>query len=358
MLASCPIVLRHIQDRHDDFAACATAMSLNATWTKLSQHDQLKRSSVCATAVNSTIYIFGGELEARKPRDNHVHKLNLNARQADFQTLTAGENAPTARVGAATTSLNGKVYMFSGRGGEAMAPVDEQGSLWVWDPSTESWDSLKPSSSTIPEPRSYHCMASDGQDTLYVHAGCPEKGRLSDLWAFSVSKSQWTQLTSAPGPARGGASIAYADGKLYRMNGFDGQTEQGGSLDVFDPAENSWSTIDFKPDGKAGPGARSVAILLPVRSKGETHLVTLFGECDPSSLGHLGAGNMLSDGWAYTLNDGTWSQITAGSRQSPDGRGWFDADVVTVDGQDSIAVVGGLGESNDRLDDAWLLSFA
>lgn len=248
--------------------------------------------------------------------------------------------------------------MFSGRGGEAMAPVDEEGRLWVLDPSNDTWSTLSPSSSTWPEPRSYHCMTNDTRNIIYVHAGCPEKGRRSDLWAFSTSTLEWTELASAPGPPRGGTSMAYADEKIYRMNGFDGEIEQGGSLDVFDPALNNWSSITFTADGKSGPGARSVSALVPVRVDGNTLLVTVFGESDPSSLGHLGAGKMLTDGWAYSLSDQKWSSITAGAQNVPDARGWFDADAVTIDGKEGVVVIGGLGESNDRLDDAWLLSFS
>ena len=208
-----------------------------------------------------------------------------------------------------------------------------------------------------PEARSYHAITNNGSDTLYVHAGCPEKGRLSDLWAFNIGNSAWKQLATAPGAQRGGPSLAYEDGKIYRMNGFDGKTEQGGALDVFDEAANSWSSLEFAPDGKTGPGARSVAALVPVRKYGNVTLVTLFGESDPSSLGHLGAGKMLSDSWAYSIQDKTWVKIDGPSVEVPQARGWFDADVVSMGGDEGIVVVGGLGESNERLDDAWLLRF-
>ena len=247
--------------------------------------------------------------------------------------------------------------MFSGRGGEEMAPVDEKGHVWVLDPSTDGWSTLPPSTETYPEARSYHCMTSDGRETVYLHAGCPENGRLSDLWAFSVAKSEWKRLAPAPDPPRGGPSMTFVEDKIYRMNGFDGKTEQGGNLDVYDSTSNTWSSITYSADGESGPGPRSVSALVPVHVNGQTSLVTVFGESDPSSLGHQGAGRMLSDGWAYSLTDGEWSQITTLSKDVPQPRGWFDADAVTVNGKNGVVVIGGLSESNDRLDDAWLLSF-
>lgn len=78
-----------------------------------------------------------------------------------------------------------------------MAPVDENRSLWVFDPSTSTWSLVSPdSTSPYPAARSYHCLISDGDDKIYVHAGCPEKGRLSDLWCFRVSNRKWTPLAS------------------------------------------------------------------------------------------------------------------------------------------------------------------
>lgn len=263
---------------------------------------------------------------------------------------------PSPRVGAATTTLNGKIYMFSGRGGEAMAPIDEQGQLWVLDPLSNSWSFLTPASPVHPQPRSYHCMTNNGQDTVYVHAGCPETGRLSDLWAFNLPRSEWVQLTSAPDPPRGGTSAAFSDGRIYRMNGFDGNTEQGGSLDVYQLVTDTWTSLRFVADGKSGPGARSVSALVTGRIEGRECLITLFGESDPSSLGHQGAGKMLSDAWLYRIDNGLWSQIAMDAASAPEARGWFDADVAKVDGKDCVVIVGGLGESNERLDDAWLLA--
>ena len=199
------------------------------------------------------MYIFGGELRPREPRDNDVHAVSLGSKlrvdkaripKYDHDTKPHDHNlgkaitsepatsqSPSPRVGTAACTLNGKIYIFSGRGGVAMAPIDEHGALWEFDPAAASWSLILPSDvshKAFPVARSYHCMASDGKDTLYLHAGCPEKGRLLDLWAFSLSRRDWTELAPAFDPPRGGASIAFTDGKLYRMNGFDGNTEQGG----------------------------------------------------------------------------------------------------------------------------------
>lgn len=225
------------------------------------------------------------------------------------------------------------------------------------------WALLTPrdsSAEAIPEAGSFHCLTSDGRDTLYLHVGCPEKGRLSDLWAFKVSDRAWTRLSSAPEPGRGGTSIAFAGTLLYRMNGFDGKNELGGALDIYDPPADSWTSHTYPADGQCGPGPRSVSALLPIQIRGWSLLLTSFGERDPSTLGHEGAGKMLGDVWAFDVARKQWHNIEARGDESrsrsadrPVARGWYAADSLGT----RALVQGGVGETNIRLGDAWLLVF-
>ena len=82
---------------------------------------------------------------------------------------------------------------------------------------------------------------------------------------------------------------------MFRINGFDGKTEQGGAVDVYDPGQDKWSSIEYKPDGVRGPKARSVSAFVPIKTiAGRELLVTMFGEGAPSDLGHAGAGRMFA----------------------------------------------------------------
>jgi hypothetical protein len=360
--------------------------TIQAKWTKILDAEILQRSSQAVFVIDRKIHIFGGELRPREPRDNDIHIVSLdngkllpkldyyhflvyirkernpqhhptNNPTATTLTSTPPTNSsPSPRVGTAATTLNGKVYLFSGRGGTSMSPIEEDNGVWEFNPSSETWSLLTPvNPSSAPAARSYHCTASDGKDTIFIHAGCPAKGRLSDLWAFSVSRKQWTELASAPAPARGGTSIAFVGGRLYRMNGFDGEHEQGGRVDVYEPGADLWSSWTFIPDGQAGPAPRSVGALLPVVVTGRVYLVTLFGERDPSSLGHQGAGKILGDVWVFDVESKIWAKVVEQGDEQPDPRGWFGADVFDAH---SIVVQGGLGEANNRLGDIWSLDFA
>ena len=330
--------------------------SLQASWQHVAKTDDIRRSSQVAFVTDEDLLVFGGELKPRQPVDNKLYRVSLNRNGSEQEKVSVVEKAlaPSPRVGSASTNLNGKVYLFSGRGGEAMAPIEEYGAFHVLDTHTLEWSVIEPAEPTSPFPpaRSYHAMSSDGSSTIYLHAGCPEKGRLSDLWAFDVNAGQWTQLADAPGPARGGTSITYLNGKIYRMNGFDGKHEQGFALDVYDQKSQAWTTKTW--GAHSGPSPRSVGTLLAVKMDGTDVLLTMFGECDPSSLGHQGAGRMLDDVWAYVVAEGTWKRVVV-EGEKPQSRGWFAADASLNKGQ--VYVQGGLAEDNSRLGDAWVLDF-
>jgi len=85
----------------------------------------------------------------------------------------------------------------------------------------------------------------------------------------------------------------------------------------------------------------------------------MFGETDPSALGHAGAGKMLGNVWAYSLQAKKWYKIDW-EGEGPKPRGWFAADLVPGGGQDgksAVIVHGGLAEDNSRLGDVWKFEF-
>ncbi|CAG8602442.1 10335_t:CDS:10, partial [Scutellospora calospora] len=242
-----------------------------------------------------------------------------------------------------------------------MTALDEHGGFWTLTPGTTTtkqpqWNLLLPSSPTAPHPsaRSYHSATIDGTSQIFIHAGCAADGRLRDLWSFNVNDRTWRQLPNAPGPARGGTSLCFAEGKVWRFGGFDGKREIGGLIDFFDVERGEWGdSVEFVADGVEGPRARSVAGFVPVvLGSGKLVLIAVFGEADPSSLGHEGAGKMLGDVWAFEVEGRRWMRVdgTTSTSQRPAPRGWFGAAAV---GQGRLAVVGGLGEDNERLGDAW-----
>lgn len=58
---------------------CARLLTMfaKAIWTKIASCDQLKRSSVCVSSIDSKVYVFGGEMVPRLPRDNNIYEICL-----------------------------------------------------------------------------------------------------------------------------------------------------------------------------------------------------------------------------------------------------------------------------------------
>ena len=332
-----------------------------------SQVEPLQRSSQCLTVIENTAYVFGGEFQPREPRDSAVYAVALESASTSNDkhvTTINAPNAPSPRVGAASTAVGSSLFCFGGRGGVSMTCLESNGSFDVFDTTSKSWSVVSPageySAEPYPEDRSYHSMTSDGDHIIYLHAGCPAKGRLNDLWAFDTSTRRWKQLASAPGCGRGGTSIAYSSsGKLFRINGFDGKSEQGGAVDVYDIEHRDWCSIGYGPNGVDGPEPRSVAAFVQVKtSTGRELLITLFGEGAPSDLGHAGAGRMFADAWAWDVSVGGWQRVEFEETAStPLPRGWFDADLwKSADAKgDRVVVHGGLHDDNRRLEDVWTL---
>lgn len=53
-------------------------MALHARWNKILDAEILQRSSQAASVINNQLYVYGGELHPRQPRDNAVHVVSLD----------------------------------------------------------------------------------------------------------------------------------------------------------------------------------------------------------------------------------------------------------------------------------------
>lgn len=337
-------------------------MPLNATIRRLVLSEHLPRSSHTLNVVNCQGYVFGGEHEPRQPVDAFVKTFSLSKQgESDYMVETIkSSDAPPARVGHATASVDDKILVFGGRGGKDMKPLDEKGQVWIFCTVTGTWSSpTTGDTANYPEGRSYH-SATSSNDTFYIHAGCPASGRTTDVWGYQIANKVWHKLPDAPEPARGGPGFVYALGRLWRFGGFDGKQELGGQLDFLDLSneKNGWQTVTFRPEGC--PGNRSVSGLQSCTVGGSVYLLAYLGERDASYKGHDGAGTFWNDIWSLQINeDGVpadaWEKC--GFKQGLDplpARGWFASDRM---GDKSIVLFGGLNDKNERESDGYLITF-
>lgn len=414
------------------FGIAKATMPLKATFHRIPTSNPLPRSSHSLSIIKGRAYIFGGEIRPREPVDNVVHVYTLPSSgvlEADYQSIPAkasdGSDVPAPRVGHTAAVVEDRIYVFGGRGGKEMTPLEEKGRVWVFDTKMRHWSYLDPvKGSPYPEARSYHASVGnehplprkndhtenpvgspdeEAHGTIFIHAGCPASGRVSDVWAFDIASRIWSPYPDAPGPARGGTCLTFAKNRLYRYGGFDGKSELGGQIDYLDllvatfddqsgkgelalsPRTGRWETITFPADGSA-PGDRSVAGLQPINTgQGRSYLLLFLGERDPSSSGHDAAGKFWSDVWSFQLHpegmtaasfkdatkevigkgtgEGTWAQVeiaeatmSGGKQAHPGSRGWF----ASAPGQDmdveSVVLWGGIDAKNERIGDGWILT--
>ncbi|GAA6034131.1 hypothetical protein JCM8097_000711 [Rhodosporidiobolus ruineniae] len=352
--------------------------TFKALWKPLAVDDSFQRSSHGLAVHGGKAYAFGGELKPRTPVDAAVTVLDLAV--ASPRSLappsTASTAWPTSRVGHTfVSSDDGEIWCWGGRGGKDMSSFSDEGSIWVFDTETQSWEELK-TKGDEPEPRSFHTMTAL-DNKLYLHAGCPASGRLSQLHCLDLSTLTWSSLPAAPEPGRGGTALtalpsAALGGKklLARFGGFAGY-ELGG-LDVFDVEKEEWAAVEPSVEGGGeGPAKRSVHVFVGLEGTLEVEgkravAVLAMGEREaaPKELGHDGAGFFHSDAWLLlasppSSSDGSlpsfsWLRLdrSSASQGHPEACGWLAS---APAGGNKVVLHGGLNEDNERLADGWVL---
>lgn len=424
---------------------------LKAKWQRI-DGVPLPRSSHTISVVAGRAYIFGGEITPREPVDNDMHVVTLpsgTVTSADYRSIpakpeSAGGEVPVKRVGHTAAVIGERIFMFGGRGGKEMKPLEENGRVWVYDTRFDAWSHLDPiPGQPFPAARSYHSSVAidkpqpanmkgvkvdnarelprpgtianlaqtaeekGGYGTFFVHAGCPNSGRTNDFWAFDVRSKVWKEFPPAPGNPRGGTALTVSKQRVFRYGGFNGETEEGGKLDILElgletfndtsalpeagiTTKGGWSTLDFTEEDMKFPGNRSVAGFQTINTgMGREYLALFLGERDPSDRGHDGAGKFWSDVWVFQAppqgltgasvkdatwqaigretGEGIWSEVAVADAEGsegedvrklvPGGRGWFASSTLGDLGVSGVIVWGGLNDKNEREDNGWILKF-
>ena len=96
----------------------------------------IARSSHGLSALNGSLYVIGGEAEARTPIDMAVHVLPAleEADAGEWRTIKA-ERAPPARIAHAQATVGDELVIFGGRAGVAASRFGwEPPPLLCWEP--------------------------------------------------------------------------------------------------------------------------------------------------------------------------------------------------------------------------------
>ena len=144
-------------------------------------------------------------------------------------------NTPAAVFDNAAAVLDGKVYSVGGGSG-----TGNEKKTWVFDPETNAWSTLP----DMPNGRAKASAAAVG-GKLYVIGGWGAGGTpVASVDVFDPAAGTWSTLAGVTNPApRAAAGTAVADGKVYLVGGCsNGACATTKNVVVFDPASGTFST--------------------------------------------------------------------------------------------------------------------
>jgi N-acetylneuraminic acid mutarotase len=158
----------------------------------------------------------------------------------------------TARFGAATGVINGKLYVAGGCCVTFGFPFTRFSVLEVYDPATNTWTTKAPIPHAV-----YSAAAGVIDGKLYVAGGQadPTNGNnVTDLQIYDPATDSWSNGRPLPA-GRAGANAGVINGKLYVAGGTT--PENIGEVDtalVYDPATDTWTNIAPMINPRASAG--------------------------------------------------------------------------------------------------------
>jgi N-acetylneuraminic acid mutarotase len=164
-------------------------------------------------------------------------------------TWTTNAPIPLAVYGAATGVINGKLYLAGGAADELHGT--NRADLQVYDPVTDSWTTEAP----LPV-AGVAAAAGVINGKLYVAGGVnpADTAAVNTVFVYDPATNVWTTLAPIP-TARSGAAAAVVNGILYVIGGnlTDGTTCN--LVEAYDPVANTWSTKASAPSVRFFAGA-------------------------------------------------------------------------------------------------------
>ncbi|MCW5898164.1 MAG: proprotein convertase P-domain-containing protein [Flavobacteriales bacterium] len=252
------------------------------TWTALPSRPGLGRYLSAAFVAGGEAYVgfgFGAD-----PLLGNTYLTDMARYNAVANAWSPAPGAPDDRrdLGAGF-ALDGKGYVFGGRGGDFL------NDLWSYDPATDQWSQR----ADLPAEGRTSPVAFAIGGTGYVATGFTRNsGRVSDLWAYDPGTNSWSARAPMPTAGRNGALALVVGGTAFVGTGFTG-TVRLNDLWAYDPLADSWT-----------PRAE-----LPGIARNQAAGFELGGQV------YLGTGfdgvNALNDLWAYDPATDTWDPKAA-----------------------------------------------
>jgi len=216
--------------------SAATPVTYNDGWTAGTDMPT-GRWDYYTCVVDGKIYAIGGA----GPVYEALHSVEVYDPGTD--TWTTKSEMPTARQGLTISVVNGKIYAIGGGASSSSSygQVETFSTVEEYEPATDTWTTKSP----MPTSRGFH-FANVVDGKIYVIGGSqasePNRNRVPTVEVYDPATDTWTQKGNMPGKRSAGSS-SVVDGKIYIIGGYEGARR----VDEYDPSTNTWTTKSEMP---------------------------------------------------------------------------------------------------------------
>jgi N-acetylneuraminic acid mutarotase len=190
------------------------------------------RSGHSASVVNGKIYVIGGEPRAQ------ASVSTVEEYDPAMDTWTRKADMPTKRTFLCTCAVDGEIYAIGGVTAGVPGADRNPSTVEVYDPATDTWTRR----ADIPTPRSMAATSAvDGK--IYVIGGVMGSvggSGMSTVEEYDPATDTWTRKANMP-TGRKGLSTSVVNGRIYAIGGFTGMSTTFSTVEEYDPATDTWT---------------------------------------------------------------------------------------------------------------------
>ncbi|MES2730475.1 MAG: kelch repeat-containing protein [Bacteroidota bacterium] len=214
------------------------------TWASAASIPMVTRGMSYVLGSDNQIYLFGGYGAGNYHTQSYRYNPASNA-------WTALADMPVGVWGAsATATTNGKVYVFGGDAGGWLNNYSQ-----IYDIATNTW-----TENYMPTPVTQHQAIMGNNGKIYFFGGRTATGALTDLvQIYNPANNNWTTGAPMPIPKAQFAAAKNADGKIYIIGGKGSKLPLTGpffnTVEMYNPATNTWETGSALPSPVGGLAA-------------------------------------------------------------------------------------------------------
>lgn len=219
------------------------------------------RQELYPEVLDGKLYVAGGLLSPNTGYSAHFEAWDPTARR-----WTRLATLPEARHHIALAATEGRLWGIGGFSG-GFPNWRAQASVHWYAPAEDRWHS----GPALPQPRA-EGIAAAWEGKVYLIGGrvpaFPGASHFNDhqdtvlAEVLDTRAGRWSRLPDAP-TARNSAAAAVIDGRIYVVGGRSAQAQPDGTLrqvnlatlEVFDPARNTWTTRQPMPQARGGLAA-------------------------------------------------------------------------------------------------------